>query len=44
MSDFADSDMLSMLMNQLFQTTDGVYEKLSNDLGDKIRNSNYCLS
>lgn len=44
MADFADSDMLSMLMNQLFQTTDGVYEKLSNDLGDKIRNSNYALS
>lgn len=44
LADFADSDMLSMLMNQLFQSTDGVYEKLSNDLGDKIRNSNYALS
>ena len=44
MSDFADSNMLAMLMNQLYQTTDGVYEKLSPDLGDKIRNSNYCLS
>lgn len=44
MADFADSKMLEMLMNQLYQTTDGVYEKLSNDLGDKIRNSNYALS
>ena len=44
MADFADSDMLAMLMNQLYQTTDGVYEKLSPDLGDKIRNSNYALS
>lgn len=44
MADFADSDMLSMLLNQLYGTTDGVYEKLSNDLGDKIRNSNYALS
>ncbi len=44
MADFADSEMLAMLMNQLYQTTDGVYDKLSPDLGDKIRNSNYALS
>lgn len=44
MADFADSDMLAMLMNQLYQTTDGVYDKLSPDLGNKIRNSNYALS
>jgi hypothetical protein len=44
MADLADSEMLAMLMNQLYQTTDGVYDKLSPDLGDKIRNSNYALS
>lgn len=44
MADFADSDMLAMLMNQLYQTTDGMYDKLSPDLGNKIRNSNYALS
>nr|UVX89064.1 MAG: DNA-dependent RNA polymerase [Bacteriophage sp.] len=44
MADFADSDMLEMLLCQLYGITDGKYEKLSPNLGDKIRNSNYALS
>jgi hypothetical protein len=44
MADFAESDLLQTLLNQLYQTTDGIYTKLSSDLGQKIRNSNYALS
>ncbi|XAG95313.1 hypothetical protein MIF8_22 [Erwinia phage MIF8] len=44
MADFADSTLLQWMLNQLFQISDGVYTKKSANLGDKIRNSNYCLS
>lgn len=44
MADMADSTLLQWLMNQLYQITDGEYEKLSDNLGDKIRQSNYALS
>lgn len=44
LAEFADSTILQSLMNQLYQTTDGVYTKLSENLGDKIRGSNYALS
>lgn len=44
MADMADSTLLEMLMCQLYQIEDGKYEKLSPNLGDKIRNSNYALS
>lgn len=44
MADMADSNLLEMLMCQLYQITEGKYEKLSSNLGDKIRNSNYALS
>lgn len=44
LADMADSTMLEWLMNQLYQTSGITYTKLSNDLGDKIRNSNYALS
>lgn len=44
LADMADSTMLQWILRQLYQDPDGVYEKLSPDLGDKIRNSNYALS
>lgn len=44
MADFADSDLLEMLMCQLYEIEDGKYEKLTPNLGDKIRASNYALS
>lgn len=44
MADLADSTLLQWMMNQLYQITDGVYEKLSPNLGDQIRMSNYALS
>lgn len=44
MADMADSDLLEMLMCQLYQIENGKYEKLSKNLGDKIRGSNYALS
>lgn len=44
MADMADSDMLQVMLCQLYEIEDGVYEKLSPNLGDKIRNSNYALS
>lgn len=44
MADMADSDLLQDLMNQLYGITDGKYTKLSKNLGDKIRGSNYALS
>lgn len=44
MADFADSNLLEMLMCQLYEIEDGKYEKLSPNLGDKIRGSNYALS
>lgn len=44
LADMADSTMLQWLMNQLYQTVGISYTKLSPNLGDKIRNSNYALS
>lgn len=44
LAEFADSTILQALMNQLFDITNGVYTKLSENLGDKIRGSNYALS
>lgn len=44
LADFADSNLLEMMLCQLYGITDGKYEKLSPNLGDKIRNSNYALS
>lgn len=44
LAEFAESTILEALMNQLFGITNGKYTKLSDDLGEKIRGSNYCLS
>ena len=44
LAEFAESTILEALMNQLYGTKDGKYHKLSNNLGDKIRGSNYALS
>lgn len=44
LAEFAESTMLQALMNQLYGITNGTYTKLSEDLADKIRGSNYALS
>jgi hypothetical protein len=43
LADIADSEVLTDIMNQLHGITDGKYKKLSYDLGDKIRQSNYGI-
>lgn len=43
LADIADSDLISDLLTQIHQSP-GYFTKLSNDLGDKIRNSVYALS
>lgn len=42
-AELADSDLLTQIFNDLYGTQ-GTYEKLSNDLGELIRSSNYFLS
>jgi hypothetical protein len=42
-AELADSDLLSQIFNDIYGTQ-GTYEKLSNDLGDLIRSSNYFVS
>lgn len=44
LADLADSEVLTDLLNQLHGTTNGKFHKLSNNLGDIIRQSNYGLS
>lgn len=43
MADIADSEVLSDILNQLYGTVGGKAKKLSNNLGDLIRKSNYAL-
>lgn len=43
MAELADSDLLSDILGQIHGTT-GTFVKLSNDLSEKIRGSNYALS
>ena len=43
MADMADSEMLADILNQLHGTVGGKVKKLSNNLGDLIRKSNYAL-
>lgn len=43
MADLADSDLLSDILGQIHGTT-GTFVKLSSDLSEKIRGSNYALS
>ena len=42
LADLADSEILSDLFGQIYKCKIE-YNKLSNDLGDKIRNSNYAI-
>ena len=44
LAEFADSTLLQHILNQLHNYPEGKYTKLSNNLGDKIRGSNYALS
>lgn len=44
LAQLADSEILTSILNQLYQTTDGKYKKLSNNLSSYIRKSNYALS
>jgi hypothetical protein len=43
LADIADSEVLSGIMNDIYGDPTGHYAKLSHDLGDKIRQSNYGL-
>lgn len=43
LADLADSELLSDILNQLYGTVGGKAKKLSTNLGDKIRKSNYAL-
>ena len=44
LAELADSRLLEDILNQLHGTTEGTYSKLSHNLGDMIRKSNYALS
>jgi len=44
LAEFAESNLLQWIMNQLHGTSDGVYTKLSPNLAELIRGSNYALS
>ena len=43
MAELAEADVLTDVLNCIYGTTDGSYSKLSNDLGNKIRQGNYAL-
>jgi len=44
LAELADAEVLSDIMNQLHNSPNGSYPKLSQDLSQYIRNSNYALS
>lgn len=44
LAELADSNVLQDILNQLYETPNGVYTKLSTGLSSYIRNSNYSLS
>lgn len=43
LADIADSDVLVGILDEIYGVTGGSYGKRSNNLGDKIRQSNYSL-
>ena len=43
LADLADSEILTVILNKLYKAN-GTYQKLSNNLSDYIRKSNYGLS